>query len=99
MSPTLQTKYCVEITNMPTVLSSIAVRATDDAKKAYEDQKYFHMTLFISEDDIKQGLEGLRKEVQYNFPHEFLRKNEIELNQPPALAEFQLKLRPAAEGQ
>jgi hypothetical protein len=98
MSLTLLAKYYVEITNLPTVLSSIAVRATDGAKKAYENQKSPHMTLFIFEDEVKQALEGMRKPVHYNFPQEFIRKGEIELSQEqPAIAEFQLKTRPTAE--
>jgi len=99
MSPTLLTKYYVEVTNLPSVLNPFAVRATSDAKEAYENQQFPHMTLYIFDDDIKEGQKGLRRAVHYNFPPEFVRKEEIELNQEPALAEFQLKLRPAAEGQ
>ena len=51
------------------------------------------------EDDVKEGQKGLRKAVHYHFPQEFIRKGEIELNQEPAIAEFQLKARPIPEGE
>ncbi|UCE47615.1 MAG: hypothetical protein JSW47_18705 [Phycisphaerales bacterium] len=100
MSPTLLAKYYVEITNLPTVLSSIAVRATDEAKETYENQQYPHMTLYIFDGDIKEGQKGLRRAVHYNFPQEFVRKDEIELSQEqPAMAEFQIVPRPTAESE
>ncbi len=95
MSPTLSAKYFAEITNLPTVLSSIAVRATNKAKEAYENQQLPHMTLYIFDSDI----EVPRKKVHYNFPPEFVRTGEIELSQEPATAEFKLIPRPSAESE
>jgi len=93
MSPTLLAKYYVEVTNLPTVLNSIAVRATNEAKEAYENQSLPHMTLYIFDSDT----EIARKEVHYNFPPKYVRTDEIELNQEPATAEFKLIPRPSAE--
>jgi len=98
-SPTLNAKYYVDITNLPTVLNSLAVRATNEAKQAYENQQLPHMTLYIFDDDVKEGQKGLRRAVHYNFPPEYVRTGEIELVGEPTQAEFKLILRPAAEGE
>jgi hypothetical protein len=79
------------------VLNSIAVKATADAKRAYEDQLLPHMTLYIFDSDTEKGQEVQRKRVHYNFPLEYVRKSEIELSQEPATAEFKLIPRPSAE--
>jgi len=99
MSPTLLAKYYVEVTNLPTVLSSITVRATNEAKEAYENQQLPHMTLYIFDSDTKQGQEVQRKTVHYNFPEKYVRTGEIELIGEPAPAEFQLITRPTVESE
>ena len=99
MSPFLLAKYYAEITNLPAVLSSITVRATNEAKQAYENQQRSHMTLCIFESDIKQGQEDYRKAVHYNFPEKYVRTGEIELVGEPTQAEFKLILRPSAENE
>ena len=99
MSPTLLGKYYVEITNLPTVLNSFNVRATTDAQRAYEDQRFPHMILFIFDDDVKEGQKGLRRAVHYKFPEKFVRTGEIELSQEPVIAEFKLIPLPSAEGE
>jgi hypothetical protein len=99
MSPTLLAQYYADITNLPAVLSSITVRATNEAKQAYENQQLPHMTLYIFDNDVKQGQESIRKAVHYNFPREFVSKGEIELVGEPAIAEFKLIPRPSAESQ
>jgi hypothetical protein len=99
ISPTLLAQYYAEITNLTAVLSSITVRATNEAKQAYENQQLPHMTLFIFESDIKQDQEDYRKAVHYNFPEKYIRTGEIELVGEPTQAEFKLILRPSAEGE
>jgi len=96
MSPNLMAKYYVEITNLSTVLNSLAVRATNEAKEAYENQQLPHMTLYIFETDIKQGQEDYRKAVHYNFPEKYVRTGAIELMGEPATAEFKLIPRSSA---
>ncbi|MCX5636877.1 MAG: hypothetical protein NTX52_04180 [Planctomycetota bacterium] len=83
----LQGRYKVEITNLNEVISPIAIRATPQAKQAYEGMRY-QVILEIDDDDVKS--EESRKEVIYNFPPEFVRKGEIILNQPPVQARFKL---------
>ena len=99
LSPTLQGKYSVEVTNLNEVLSPIAIRATPDAKRAYQMQPYPSMTLYILDDDAKKETKEQRRHVVYNFPPEFLRKGEIELKNPqqPAEARFKLIPLPSAE--
>lgn len=97
MSPTLSAKFYVEVTNLPSVLNSIAVKATADAKRAYEDQLLPHMTLYIFDSDTEKGQEVQRKKVNYNFPPEYVSTGTIELSQEPATAEFKLIPRPSAE--
>jgi hypothetical protein len=97
MSPTLSAKYYVEVTNLPGVLNPIAVKATPDAKRAYEGQQLPQMTLYIFDSDTDKGQEVQRKKVNYNFPPEYVRTGTIELSQEPAIAEFKLIPRPSAE--
>jgi len=92
LSPNLQGKYKVVVTNLDEVLGPIAIRATPDAQRAYEMQSYPPMTLYILDDDIKKGAEEQRREVVYNFPPEFLRKGEIDLKNPQQRAEARFKL-------
>ncbi|MHC4456173.1 MAG: hypothetical protein ACYS0I_03605 [Planctomycetota bacterium] len=90
LSPTLQGKYDVKVNNLNEILGRpIAVRATPDAKLAYEQQPFPTMTLYILDDDKnKTGVQ--RRNVVYNFPADFVRRNEIELNQRPVEAQFEL---------
>ncbi len=83
----LQGKYKVEITNLNEVISPIAIRATPQAKQAYEGMRY-QVILEIDDEDVKS--EESRREVVYNFPPEFVRRGEIVLNQPPVQARFKL---------
>ena len=99
MSPTLLAKYYVEVTNLPSVLNPIAVKATADAQRAYEGQQLPQMTLYIFDSDTEKGQEVQRKKVHYNFPPEHVRTGTIELSQEPATAEFKLIPRPSAEGE
>lgn len=93
LSPTLQGEYDVEVTNLPE-LGVIAIRATPDAKRAYEQQPFPSMTLYILDGDKNKTGEQ-RREVVYNFPQEHVRSKEIELKQQPVEARFELiKLKP-----
>ncbi|MBN2137253.1 MAG: hypothetical protein JW720_05570, partial [Sedimentisphaerales bacterium] len=92
MSPTLQGKYSVEVTNLTQVLGPVAIRASAEAKRTYEMQPLPLMTLYIFDDDVKQGQAEQRRRVVYNFPDEFVAKDEIELKNPeqPMEAKFRL---------
>jgi hypothetical protein len=94
LSPTLQRKFSVEITNLEEVLSPIAIKATPEAERAYRLQPSPRMTLYIFDEDTKKGQEEQSKKVVYNFPQEFVRKGEIELQNPQQPAEAKFKLVP-----
>ncbi len=96
LSVNLQGKYKVELTNPDSAMRPIAIRATPDAKRTYEKLRY-QVILEIDDEDAK-STEPLRKELIYNFPAEYVRRDEITLNQPPEIAQFKLvPLLPASE--
>jgi hypothetical protein len=95
LSPNIQGKYKVVVDNLDEVIRTIAIRATPDAKRAYEKMPY-QVTLEIDDEDVTSA-EPLRRNLIYNFPEEYLRKDDIFLNQQPATARFRLIPLPAAE--
>jgi len=94
LSPALVGEYSVQVTNLPQVLSPIAIRATPEAKRAYELQPLPLMTLYIFDADAKKGAGEQRRAVVYNFPLESVRKREIELKNPQQAAEARFILTP-----
>ena len=96
LSPTLQGKYRVEVSNLSEVISAIAIRATPEAKRAYELQPVPSVTLYVLDGDEKTSAEQRRK-VVYNFPEEYLRDNQIALRGQGVEARFKLIPLPATE--
>jgi hypothetical protein len=95
LSPNIQGKYMVVVDNLDEVIRTITIRATADAKRAYEKMPY-QVTLEIDDEDAASA-EPLRRNLIYNFPDEYLRKDDIRLNQQPVTARFKLIPLPAAE--
>lgn len=96
LSENLQGKYGVQVTNLNEVISNIAIRATPEARQAYENLRY-QVILEIDDEDTARA-EEFPRPVVYNFPEEFVRKGEIVLNQTPAQARFKLvPISPASE--
>lgn len=95
LSPNLQGKYKVDVTNYNNVVGSFTILATDDAKEAYENQPA-QMTLYILDSDAKKEPpdEEQQRKVVYNFPEEFVRRNEIRLQDPQQAAVAKFKLIP-----
>jgi hypothetical protein len=92
LSVNLQGEYKTDVINHNDVVRPFAIQATLEAKQAYENQP-FQMTLYILDGDAKKGpQEEQRRKVVYNFPEEFVRKDEIRLKSPqqPAEARFRL---------
>lgn len=87
LSENLQGRYKVEVANLSEVISPIAIKATPEARRAYENMGY-QVLLEIDDDDVKA--EETRRDVVYNFPKEFVRRDEIVLNQTPVQARFKL---------
>ncbi|MCH7557151.1 MAG: hypothetical protein IIB56_06805 [Planctomycetes bacterium] len=91
LSANLQGIYKVEV-NYNEVVRPFTILATEEAKLAYESQP-FQMTLYILDNDARKGPEEeQRREVVYNLPEEFVRRNEIKLNNPQKPAEARFKL-------
>ncbi|MHC4719679.1 MAG: hypothetical protein ACYSYT_04295 [Planctomycetota bacterium] len=88
LSANLQGKYRVAVTNLDEVIRAVTIRATADAKRAYEKMPY-QVILEIDDEDAK-STEPLRRELIYNFPDEYVRRDEIRLNQQPVTARFEL---------
>ena len=88
LSANLQGKFRVEVLNLDVVMSPIAISATPEAKWAYENMAY-QVRLEIDDDDAK-STEPQRKALIYNLPEEYVRRDEIRLNQQPATAQFKL---------
>ena len=89
LSQTLLGKYDVKVTNMEEVRSYIAIKATPEAKQAYEMQSLPLRTLYILDED-RDAPEEPKREIYYNFPEEYVSKGEIKLNQQPVIARFKL---------
>jgi hypothetical protein len=93
LSVNLQGKYKVDV-NYNEVVRPFTILATPEAKQAYENQP-FQMTLYILDDDKKKGPEEEQpRKVVYNFPEEFVRKDEIRLKNPQQTAVAKFKLIP-----
>jgi hypothetical protein len=104
LSSNLQGKYRVELVNPDAVMGTVAIRATPEAKRAYDNVRY-HVILEIDDSDkdsrpdkiagtlptaVGEAGTELRRDLVYNFPPEFVRKDEIVLNQTPVQARFRL---------
>jgi hypothetical protein len=89
MSPNLQGKYKVELVNPEAVMGTITIRATPEAKRAYENTRY-QVILEIDDSDKDSSGEEIRRDLTYNFPQEFVRRDEIVLSQAPIQARFRL---------
>lgn len=89
-SANLQGKYEAEVTNPGAVMGAISIRATPEAKRAYENMRYQVLLEIDDSDKDADSAEALRKELIYNFPAEYVRRDEIVLKQPPVMARFKL---------
>jgi len=87
LSPNLVGKYRLVLENY-SELASFTISATSEAARAYSEQP-FQILLYILDEDAKNTSEQ-RKEVEYNFPDEFVSQGKIRLNQPQGVARFRL---------
>ncbi len=95
LSANLQGRYKVEVSNMNEVIGAIQIRATEQARLAYEQMRY-QVLLEIDDEDTK-STETIRRELIYNFPVESRLKDEIILDQQPVIAQFKLIRLPSAD--
>ncbi len=81
--------YKVEFANSDQVMGSISIRASAEATDAYRNQR-FQVVLMIDDKDKDAAGIMITRPLQYNFPDEYLRLDQIVLNQQPVIAEFKL---------
>ncbi|MHC4703427.1 MAG: hypothetical protein ACYTFQ_22910 [Planctomycetota bacterium] len=86
-SPITQ-KYTVQFKEEALAMSQVAIRATQRAKEAYEAEAY-KVTLDIYDTDLNET-DWVPRQLRYNFPDEYLRLGEIELDQNPVEVRFKL---------
>ena len=95
LSANLLGEYSVELDNRSDVMGAIRIRATPDARRAYEKMAFQVILEIYDSDKDAKSAEPLRRKLIYNFPDESLREGEIELNQERVEARFRLiKLTP-----
>ena len=87
-SPITQGKYRVLLDNRIEVMSEIGIRATQQAKDEYEAMIY-QVRLEIYDDDA-EATDWVSRELKYDFPDEYMRKNQINLDQDPVTVRFRL---------
>lgn len=95
-SANTQGKFRVQVSNEVELTSSeIKIRATQEAKDAYEKQP-FQATVEIQDNDDSADA---RRALKYNLPEEYVRKDEIKLDpeHEPVEARFKLIPLPSAE--
>jgi len=85
----VQGKYEVKVENLVDVIGPISIRATAEAKIAYEAVPY-QVILEVYDEDVKSTEPVIKRTLKYNFPPEYVRRGEIELNQQPVEARFRL---------
>lgn len=87
LSENLFGRFEVELTDRGP--STIGIKATPEAKTAYENTS-FKLLLFIEDEDTKAS-EPILRELVYNFPAEFVQKDEIlATQQQPPKVRFRL---------
>ncbi len=84
----IQGLYKAELLNQQE-LASVNIQATEEARKAYE-QEPFHILLYITDRDVTNLDEEKTKKVVYSFPEQFVRTGDINLKGEPASARFKL---------
>lgn len=95
-SPNTQGKYKVDVESEAKVQSEIDIRATPEAKLAYEDEAY-QVSLEIYDQDV-DATDWVSRELKYDFPDEYVGKGEIELDQDPVTAKFKLTRLSSGDG-
>jgi len=91
-SPNLQGKYRVVLAEDtdPTALTSVSVKATPLACDAYRAAGP-QLILYIRDQDAQAPPDQwIERDFEFHFPAEYVRKGEIEANQPPPKARFML---------
>ena len=93
LSKNLQGKFDIELFNENDLTSTTKIKASDDAWSAYDKRTPYQVL-----DEARDGDENTEGEISrqliYNFPLEYVQKQQIRLNEP--LREARFRLRPLA---
>ena len=83
-------EYDIELSNADAIGETTHFRATDEAWTEYADRTAYHVLVEVRDGD--ENIEGeITREVIYNFPYRYVRKNEIKLaEEEPRTAKFKL---------
>lgn len=97
ISRNLQGRYKVELLNENELTSATNFKATEQAFDAFDRHVRYQVIVDIRDGD--ENIQGeISRQVRYNFPEEYLRRNEIMLAGPPRNAVFRLTpLEPAPQ--
>lgn len=90
LSPNLQNKYTVVMDqlNLNNAIEGIRIRATEEARRAYENSLY-HVLLEVQDNDAEVP-EVASRRLRYNFPPEFSGSGQIRLDIAPRSVTFKL---------
>ncbi len=89
ISRNIQGSYRVELVNENELTSATNFKATPQAFDAYDKHTRYHVIVEVRDGD--ENIQGeITRQVRYNFPEEYLRRNEIMLAGPPRTAVFKL---------
>jgi hypothetical protein len=88
-SQNMQGKFRVVLENDQTELAAVMIRATTLAQQAYAQAPY-QIILYIQDAD-RQATEPIQRQVVFNFPDEYVQKDEIKADQTPPTARFTLR--------
>jgi hypothetical protein len=89
LSKNLKDKFNIELLNENNLTSATKIKASDEAWLAYDKRTPYQIIVEARDGDENIGGEISRK-VIYNFPREYVQKQEIKLNEPPREARFRL---------
>jgi hypothetical protein len=96
ITETLLARYQVKVENPEDLYSSFEIRASEEAKQAYEDEKNTRYQVILEVN--AESTEPQDKALIYSFPQKYLRSNEIEATRPPAVIHFRLVPRSTPAG-
>lgn len=88
LSPNLQGKYTVVLENDQLQLTRVMVKATAEAQDAYF-RAPMQLILYIKDEDL-QATGPIERDFVFAFPEDYVRKGQIEANQPAPKAKFTL---------
>jgi hypothetical protein len=88
VSQTILERYTIEIKNPQDLYGLIEIKATEQARQAFEDERTTRYQVILQLDNETTDLQ--EKELIINLPSRFVRSGEIEVARQPARIQFRL---------